>query len=116
MTKAAQIVLDDLRGEGRGMQDSWDWPADYRFAVALNLSKEADMINACIESRSVTFFRMAGMYTVKKSITLKRLQALRELIKLGFVRTEWRGLGQFGFNDFGVRRTRAYFLKEEKSQ
>lgn len=110
----AKIVLADLRI--RRSQYSWDWTADARFAQeargipadALEIAERLAMGNFGVAPLAMDAHRL-GVYP---HVTVRRLRALRELVKARMVKASWSGTGPGGRTDYGVCRTRHYRLKE----
>ena len=107
MNKYEDWALKDL--DKYIIQGSWDWEADYRFALAFGTSEEIKAIQDLNDSSSVAAFRVKfwELY-VKKKITSKRLRALRSLVNQKLIKSWWIGTGPGGASEFGVNRTRAY--------
>lgn len=89
---------------------SWDFESDYAFAHQFGMEDERSLIQDSMNS-SAPFSHIIGVWEAcwKKSITERRLKALRELVDRGFASSAWTGLGEGSFNAFGRSRVRSYF-------
>ncbi len=103
-------ILENLKEDllKKGPQASWDWEADYRFAIIIKDYKSAEIIKQVIESNGVTAIRYAAVQST--GITKKRLNFLRKLKRTGVVKSYWSGLGRGAYSQFGIRRVRCYEL------
>lgn len=90
---------------------SWDFEADLAFAKHLGLEDEIKVIKEAMDSSApFSFIIAAWEMGWKKTITNKRLNALRALVKAGRATAYWTGLGEGAYNTFGCSRTRTYTL------
>lgn len=109
LVKDALFLLQDL--QENGPQESWDWPADERFArCAMQDAAVADLLHACIESHTVVPVLIDTVRIYADHVRRRRLRALRFLIKQGKVKAQWAGTGERGVHNFGVNRARDYRL------
>ncbi len=107
MRTDAGIVLDILRTHAQGITSSWDWEMDLKFAEKID---DEEAVNLLKELRgSVLAIREHDQY-IRPTITVRRLRALRKLVKKGLVESYWVGTGWGGRNDTGVNRLRGYML------
>lgn len=92
-----------------GTCSSWDFDADYNFAVQFGTNDEKELIQDAMRS-SAPFSHIIAVWENcwKKSITERRLKALRVLVQHGFARSTWTGLGEGSYNSFGRSRVRSY--------
>ena len=97
--------------QGNRVQSSWDWESDLSFAERFGM--DCEMLREAIDSAAPLKFRWAAAnYNTK--IKIRRLNALRRLVKKGIVEAWWSGTGFGGVNEFGVNRARLYALVEER--
>ena len=106
-----EFILADLKKNDA--QSSWDWDADLRFAKHLGLAEEFRHLELAIGGNFLPD-RRAHFEMVRRTVTQRRLRAIRKLVHMGLVRSEWRGTGSCGKTDCGINRARGYFLKTER--
>lgn len=84
-------------------QTSWDWEADYKFAIYLR-SDMAEIIKDVIDSQDTQIsLRMVTWKSMwYRPVTQLRLKALKELVELSFVEAGWLGLGHGSKSEFGL--------------
>lgn len=112
--KDAQFLLQDLAEHGP--QTSWDWPADWRFAQAIE-DREAAAFYKWAVTAEVAHIRLIDAVRVYgKPLVERRLRALQFLVKQGKVEAAWAGTGEMGVHTFGINRARVYSLKEPETQ
>lgn len=105
-----EIVYQDMQQHGG--QAAWDWQADLRFAWAVGAKADViqDIQTALNSTAPFALRIMAYRQLIHKTITQRRVRALRELVKQGNARASWCGTGPQGVTDFGVNRVRHYDL------
>lgn len=106
MNKLKRFLLSDL--EENLDQSSWDWEADYRFAIAAGDTKSAEIIKEAIDSSAPTALRFVLVRST--GITKKRLRVMNGLIKMKLVTAYWLGTGDGGRSEFGISRVKIYTL------
>jgi len=97
-------LLRDLKENG--IQTSWDWESDLRFARILGEEDHAETLKMAIDSPVVIARRWAVVDST--GIPKKRLRYLRQLVNEGTVESGWMGTGEGGINELGVGRIRWY--------
>ncbi len=106
----AIFLLNDL--QENGPQASWDWPADMRFAQHVGDTDTAQLLEWAIHSQTVLPVLIATVKLHGEWVKQRRLRALRLLAHMGKVQAKWDGMGERGVHDFGVSRTRVYYLSD----
>jgi len=113
MKNKKEEVLNWLRDDLKQceIQTSWDWDADYRFAMQFGSESEKKAIKEFYFSKSIAGIKIAvWCETIRGTITRKRLNALNELVAQGYAKKWWSGTGGGGMYEIGVNRVRAYGL------
>lgn len=97
--------------EYNSFQSSWDYPADLAFALHAERipASTIDLLRAIVGGGNNGIFAVrAHDAYVKKSVTARRLRALRKLVRARAVRCSWSGTGPGGVSELGVGRARVY--------
>ena len=100
-------LLKDI--EENGEQTSWDWMSDYRYAKIIGDEESETIILKALNSHSTVYAKLNAVLLT--GIPSKRMRDLRELVKLGYLKSCWVGSGEGGYSELGVRRLRAYYHK-----
>ena len=111
LSKHAQFVLEDL--QTGNTHSSWDWPADLRFAKHFSYSDAVEVLEKMMQSDAPLACLCASHDIVVKPIKKKRLAAVRELVRHGYVDVYWETSGEGGATLYGVNRFRCYLLRKE---
>lgn len=97
--------------ERSNFQSSWDYEADLAFALHAERipASTIDLLRTIVRGSGsgILGVRAHDAY-VKKSVTARRLRALRELVKARAVKADWSGTGPGGVSELGVGRARVY--------
>lgn len=103
------IIIKDL--ETHDNQGAWDWEADLRFARAIGDTEAVADCQALLRSNAPFALQIAAHHgLIAKTITARRIRALRALVRQGRARAFWLGTGRGGASLFGVNRVRHYQL------
>lgn len=103
---ALQFLLDDLKKHG--VQMSWDWEADLRFAEAIGDKQSSEILWLVVNGGAPTAVKWS--HVQRTGIPQKRMRYLRQLVKRGDVISYWSGSEEGGKCQFGVNRFRNYAL------
>lgn len=106
------IILSLLRTQ-RSIQSSWDWEADLWFAEAIHDQTAVECLRDVMKSLAPFPIRDAVRKHTTEHVRLRRLRALRKLVKRGVVESYWHGTGEGSL--LGVNRIRTYALIEKTS-
>lgn len=107
----AKLILADMRnGHPHG---AWDWEADARFARDVNDVDAIKFFRELLRSHAPHVHQIAAHKVLGKPIKERRLRAVRQLVKAGYVDSWWLGTGPGGMSEFGVKRNRYYVLRKE---
>ncbi len=107
-----QIILKSME-ETRLGQSSWDWEADYRFAIAINAKNEIEILENLLKSDAPFPVQIAVHKGCIGKLKNRRLKALRNLTKQGLINSHWLGTGYGGYSEFGIRRIKTWYLPEK---
>jgi hypothetical protein len=105
-----QIILKDIKEISPHGQNSWDWPADYRFAKEVGTENEIEILKALLKSNAPFAHQIAIHKLHITKLKNRRLKALRNLQKQGIIESWWIGTGFGGKNEFGVSRIKTWHL------
>ena len=104
-----QVILNDMKNTRLG-QSSWDWEADYRFALAVDANDEAEILSSLFNATTVFPIQIAIHKRFIGKLKNRRLRALRNLQRQGLVGSRWLGTGYGGYSEFGARRIKTWWL------
>lgn len=104
------FLIKDL--DEHGIQMSWDWEADLRFAIAIGDKKSSEILKRVCYGSAPTAIKWS--YVQRTGIPKKRMRYLRKLVKRHKVIAFWSGSEEGGKNRFGVNRFRNYKLADHK--
>lgn len=108
-----KFILSELKKYGG--QNSWDYQADLRFAMNVGDKRAVDVLSEIMDPNiSSVFGIVKAVHKLEIGhIKRRRLRALNNLKRRGLVISGWVGTGWGGTSDFGVNRTREYWLTSQ---
>jgi hypothetical protein len=104
----SDFVLADVTTHN-GMQCTWDYEADYRFAIYAGDKIAIETLTKIFKSNAPAPFIIFFHDVSCRKIKSRRLRALRYLKKAGFLRSVWSGFFMMG----DLIRVNNYYLLEK---
>ena len=115
LEKDIEFLREDLQKNHN--QNSWDWEADFRFAVHRGISgEEKGCAKDLLRGKCVAYFAYVAHKKVLGKYQKARLRALREMVHRWEVKSAWVGTGHNGKIEWGVNRVRSYRLLKESQK